>query len=158
MLHTKLQGQWPLGSWEEDFKVFFYHIWAWWPPWSCDQDAADKLVPQLWKLLMKFGFDWPMWFLRIRRLKNFPYMWVYVKQVILGLGHFLPQGYNLNNLHQGPQDKATFSFSISLHLLLILHCLLISTLNRCNLWLTGTMESCLDIVSATYPWADICVC
>ena len=21
----------------------FYHIWAWWPPWSCDPDAANKI-------------------------------------------------------------------------------------------------------------------
>ena len=22
----------------------FYHIWAWWPSWSCDPDAANKLL------------------------------------------------------------------------------------------------------------------
>ena len=25
------------------FKGFFYHVWAWQPSWSCDQDAANKL-------------------------------------------------------------------------------------------------------------------
>ena len=49
MLHTKFGGNRPVGSGEEDFDRFlpyrgvavilamFYHIWAWWPSWSCDQ-------------------------------------------------------------------------------------------------------------------------
>ena len=32
MLHTKFQGHWSTGSGEEGF----YHIWAWWPYWSCE--------------------------------------------------------------------------------------------------------------------------
>ena len=35
----------------------------------------------------------------------------YVKQVTPGVGPFLSQGYNLNNLHKGPQDKATYQIS-----------------------------------------------
>ena len=42
MLHTKPQGHWPFGSGVEDFEGF-YHIWAWWPLWSCDSDAPNKL-------------------------------------------------------------------------------------------------------------------
>ena len=48
MLHTctKLQfsDNWPASSGEEDFLKGFYHIWAWLPSWSCDPDAANKLV------------------------------------------------------------------------------------------------------------------
>ena len=40
VLHTKSQGHWPFGSIEEDFNVGI--IWAWWPSWSCDKDAANK--------------------------------------------------------------------------------------------------------------------
>ena len=41
-LHTKSQGHWPSGSWEEDFLNGFYHIWAWRPSWSCDQNILHK--------------------------------------------------------------------------------------------------------------------
>ena len=37
MLHTKFHENWPAVSGEEDFEGF-YHIWAWRPSWSCDQD------------------------------------------------------------------------------------------------------------------------
>ena len=38
----------------------FYHIWAWWPSWSCDQDNLNKLrSPLLKSLHMKFEFNWP---------------------------------------------------------------------------------------------------
>ena len=50
MLHTKFRENHPAGSGEEDFlRVFtiffkgFYHIWAWWPSWSCDPDHLYKL-------------------------------------------------------------------------------------------------------------------
>ena len=43
MLHTKIHENRPAGSGEEDFLVFFYHIWAWRPSWSCDPDFAIKL-------------------------------------------------------------------------------------------------------------------
>ena len=42
MLHTKSQGHRPPGSGDDFFKGF-YHIWAWWPSWSCDQDHLNKL-------------------------------------------------------------------------------------------------------------------
>ena len=48
MLHTKFQGHQPFSSEEEDFLSFFYHIWAWWPSWSCDLDRLNKL-----------SFPWP---------------------------------------------------------------------------------------------------
>ena len=37
MLHTKFRGNQPAGSGEERCLKGFYHIWAWWPSWSCDQ-------------------------------------------------------------------------------------------------------------------------
>ena len=37
MLHAKFRGNRPAGSEEEDFLKGFYHIWAWWSSWSCDQ-------------------------------------------------------------------------------------------------------------------------
>ena len=43
MLHTKFQGHQRFGSGEEDFFKGFYHIWAWQPSWSCDQDCLNKL-------------------------------------------------------------------------------------------------------------------
>ena len=39
MLHTKFQDHQPLDPIEEDF----YHIWAWWPSWSCDINSLNKL-------------------------------------------------------------------------------------------------------------------
>ena len=42
MLHTKFGGNRPAGC-GEDFLSGFYHIWAWRPSWSCDQDPANKL-------------------------------------------------------------------------------------------------------------------
>ena len=39
MLHTKFRGNQPAGSgvWRRRFLKGFYHTWAWWPSWSCDQ-------------------------------------------------------------------------------------------------------------------------
>ena len=42
MLHAKFQDYRMSGSGEEDFKGF-YHIWAWWPSWSCDLYHLYKL-------------------------------------------------------------------------------------------------------------------
>ena len=42
MLHTKFLENWPTGSGKEDFLKGFYHIWAWWPSWLCDQDHVNK--------------------------------------------------------------------------------------------------------------------
>ena len=48
MLHTKFHENRPAGSGGEDFFFsVFYHIWAWWPSWSCDQDFAIKLSSPL---------------------------------------------------------------------------------------------------------------
>ena len=42
MLHTKFRENRPTGSGEKHLEGF-YHIWAWRPSLSCDQDAANKL-------------------------------------------------------------------------------------------------------------------
>ena len=41
MLQIKFRENRPVGS-EEALKGF-YHIWAWWPSWSCDPDDANKI-------------------------------------------------------------------------------------------------------------------
>ena len=46
MLHTKFHENRPAGSGEK-FLSGFYHIWAWWPSWSCDLDFAIKLSSPL---------------------------------------------------------------------------------------------------------------
>ena len=68
MLYTKFRGNWPVGSKEEDFDrilpyrgvaailVIFYHIWAWWPSWSCDQHHVIRFsFPESFHT--KFGSD-----------------------------------------------------------------------------------------------------
>ena len=63
MLHTKSQVNQPSGSGEEDFLKDFYHIWAWWPSWSCDQDHLNKIRSRVLRSLhMKFEFSWPSGF------------------------------------------------------------------------------------------------
>ena len=47
MLHTKFHQNQPIGSWKEDFKVF-YHIWVWQPSWSCDQHNLDEFFISLY--------------------------------------------------------------------------------------------------------------
>ena len=44
MLHSKFRENRPAGSGEEYFLKCFYHIWAWQPSWSCDPDAANKIL------------------------------------------------------------------------------------------------------------------
>ena len=44
MLHTKIRENRLAGSGEEDFLKVFYHIWAWWPSWSCDLDHLYRLL------------------------------------------------------------------------------------------------------------------
>ena len=43
MLHAKFRGNQHAGS-GEDFDGFLPCIWAWWPSWSCDPDAVNKLL------------------------------------------------------------------------------------------------------------------
>ena len=44
MPHTKLrEPESARRFWRRRFLKGFYHIWAWWPSWSCDQVAANKL-------------------------------------------------------------------------------------------------------------------
>ena len=43
MLHTKFRYNRSTGSGEKSLKGFYY-IWAWRPSWSCDTDAASKLL------------------------------------------------------------------------------------------------------------------
>ena len=42
MLHIKFHFDWP-----SRFLKWFYHIWAWLPSWSCDQDIANKITMAL---------------------------------------------------------------------------------------------------------------
>ena len=42
MIHAKFQDHRTSGSGED-----FYHIWAWWPSWSCDLDHLYKLTYSL---------------------------------------------------------------------------------------------------------------
>ena len=49
MLHTKFRGNRPIGSGEKDFLKGFYHILAWRPSWSCDQDITNKISMPLSK-------------------------------------------------------------------------------------------------------------
>ena len=59
MLHTKLRGNQPAGSGEEDFLKGFYHIWAWWPSWSCDQHHLINFhLPVPESFHTKFGSEW----------------------------------------------------------------------------------------------------
>ena len=53
---------------------------------------------------------------RVEEFSLYESMW---KKWPLGRGHFLPQGYNLNNLHRGPQDKATYQISKALVVILL---------------------------------------
>ena len=59
MLHTSFVE---IGQSVPEKKIFkcFYHTWAWWPSWSCDPDAENKLsflIPI--EDSHKIGFDWP---------------------------------------------------------------------------------------------------
>ena len=46
MLHSNLASLVEIGPLVQEKKILkgFYHIWAWWPSWSCDTDAAYKLL------------------------------------------------------------------------------------------------------------------
>ena len=58
MLHTKFHGIWSISS-REDFN----QLGAWWPSWSCDPDAANKLrFPLTIAAPHKISFDWPSGF------------------------------------------------------------------------------------------------
>ena len=48
MLQTMFRGNRSTGSGGEDFKGV-YHVWARWPSWSCDPDAANTLSSPLLK-------------------------------------------------------------------------------------------------------------
>ena len=46
-------------------KIFkgFYHVWAWWPSWSCGLDHLYNLsFPLPKEAAQKIGFDWPSGF------------------------------------------------------------------------------------------------
>ena len=59
-----------------------------------------------WRYIHKYQCPGPSNF-RQEDFYSIPYMSMQNKWP-LGRGHFLPQGYNLNNLGRGPQDKGTF--------------------------------------------------
>ena len=47
MLHTNFRGNRPAGSGEGFFEGF-YHIWAWWPSWSCYQHHVSDFLISLY--------------------------------------------------------------------------------------------------------------
>ena len=70
MRHTKFQDHWLFGSGEEDF-LRFYHIWAWWPSWSCDQDQLNKLsLPHPVETPYEIWLQSAQWLLMRRCLKS----------------------------------------------------------------------------------------
>ena len=70
MLHTKFRENRPASSREEDFSGF-YHIWAWWPSWSCDLDFAIKLsLPLPMDTPHKISVCLAKWFQRKKSLKS----------------------------------------------------------------------------------------
>ena len=71
MLHTKIQGHRHFGSGEEDVFLGFYHIWAWRPSWSCDQDHLSKFsFPNPIEAPYEIWLWLAQWFLRRRCLKS----------------------------------------------------------------------------------------
>ena len=48
MLNSKFKDKHTSVSRDEGFKGF-YHILAWWPSWSCDQDYFQKIMSPLLK-------------------------------------------------------------------------------------------------------------
>ena len=42
MPHAKFHGHRTICAVGEDFQRF-YHVWTWWPSWSCDLDHLYKL-------------------------------------------------------------------------------------------------------------------
>ena len=66
MLHTKFQG------WFRRKRFFygFYHLWARWPSWSCDQDHLNKLsFPHPMETPYEIWLQSAQWFLRRGCLK-----------------------------------------------------------------------------------------
>ena len=56
MLHTKAQDHQPIGCGD-------FHIWAWWPSWSCDKDHLYKtFVPPPKESNILLEFKWPSGF------------------------------------------------------------------------------------------------
>ena len=55
---------------EKDF-LSFYHIWAWWPSWSCDQDHLSKLLfPHPIEAPYEIWLWLTQWYLRRRCLNS----------------------------------------------------------------------------------------
>ena len=52
MLHTKLRGNRPTFRRRRFLKVF-YHIWAWWPSWSCDQHHDQIFISMYLKAFIQ---------------------------------------------------------------------------------------------------------
>ena len=64
MLHTKSFFKISPLVPEKIFKGF-YHIWTWWPSWSCDQHHVNKFPsPYTQKLTYKIWLKMAQWFLR----------------------------------------------------------------------------------------------
>ena len=57
--------------WFQRFLKFFYHIWAWRPSWSCDQDHLNKIsFPHPIEAPYEIWLWLAQWFLRRRCLKS----------------------------------------------------------------------------------------
>ena len=60
MLHTKFRENRFTGSGEKEISMFFCHIWAWWPSWSCDTDAVSILLLALpMEIPQIISLEWP---------------------------------------------------------------------------------------------------
>ena len=67
MLHTESQGHQVL---RRRFLKGFFYIWAWGPPWLCDQDHYNKLsFPRPTESTYEIQVQLAQWFQRIRCLK-----------------------------------------------------------------------------------------
>ena len=94
MLHTSLRA---LSLWfrKRRFLKGFYHIWAWRPSWSSDQDTPDKFsFPLNIETSCEIWLWLAEWLLRRKQLKIFPYM-IICKTSDPRAEPFWPQGYNL---------------------------------------------------------------
>ena len=67
MLHTKSQGNPAFWFWKRIFLKGFYHIWAWWPSWSCDHNHFEQTIPK--DSPYEIRVQLAQWFQRRRCLK-----------------------------------------------------------------------------------------
>ena len=89
MLHTKFQGHWSTGSGEEDFFKGFYHIWAWWPYWSCDLEGLyNFLFPQPKEALKEIWLHLAQWGIDVLTFKDFSFSLAWAAILFMGAERF----------------------------------------------------------------------